>query len=439
MLGRAVQLTFPTQSPGEEHIKDSCTANHYLDMCLKHPSGGQDLSLDEIRKLNENGQYLWGDYQKLIINPPPDVRVLNLETAVTKSIHNKDVPMWKGIRYHFHTDNVERAMGAYARVAHGVEGGAPSPVVLSYANNHCMDYGRTAFDAESLPALSKSDDFRITGCGKDFSEASKPAVVQCKEKGTTVEVFAFSTGCSGTPEEWHASENRSGLVGLPGLYNKASLERAFSIAKEVLTDSSGSMSSSPRHVRIVSIHWGPNWAMKGEGEDSLVTRQAFAHRLIDECNVDLIYGHSSHHVRGIELYNGKLILYGTGDLINDYEGFENLGEERYITLGGIFVADLDADSGFFRQLRVVPMYMNRLRLERYKKSSGLWRPNEKRLEVNSAKTEEFCRFINSLSRNDSRSGVSGSSKDHGALLLEHFDSDSEIPGGPILKSKLYST
>jgi hypothetical protein len=65
MLGRAVQLSFPEQSPGEELIRDSCTAAHYLDMCLRHPSGHgtPELSLSEIRELNKEGRYLWGDYK----------------------------------------------------------------------------------------------------------------------------------------------------------------------------------------------------------------------------------------------------------------------------------------------------------------------------------------------------------------------------------------
>jgi hypothetical protein len=65
MLGRAVQLSFPHQSPGEELIRDSCTASHYLDMCIQHPSGHgkPELSLSEIRELNKEGRYLWGDYK----------------------------------------------------------------------------------------------------------------------------------------------------------------------------------------------------------------------------------------------------------------------------------------------------------------------------------------------------------------------------------------
>src|SRR5207302_10412227 len=43
---------------------------------------------------------------------------------------------------------------------------------------------------------------------------------------------------------------------------------------------------------------------------------------IDKASVDIVYGHSSHHFKGLEYYNEKLILYGCGDFINDYEGIQ---------------------------------------------------------------------------------------------------------------------
>ena len=47
----------------------------------------------------------------------------------------------------------------------------------------------------------------------------------------------------------------------------------------------------------------------------------FAHFLVDECEVDLVHGHSAHHVQGIEQRNGKLILYGCGDAIGKNDSF----------------------------------------------------------------------------------------------------------------------
>lgn len=43
-----------------------------------------------------------------------------------------------------------------------------------------------------------------------------------------------------------------------------------------------------------------------------------AHFLIDECEVDIVHGHSSHHVQGVEVYRGGVIIYGCGDFVDDY-------------------------------------------------------------------------------------------------------------------------
>jgi len=66
---------------------------------------------------------------------------------------------------------------------------------------------------------------------------------------------------------------------------------------------------------LVSIHRGGNW-----GYEVPKAHKSFAHRLIDEARMDVVHGHWSHHVRPIEVHRGKLILYGCGDFINDYEG-----------------------------------------------------------------------------------------------------------------------
>lgn len=72
-----------------------------------------------------------------------------------------------------------------------------------------------------------------------------------------------------------------------------------------------------------SLHWGGNW------DFGISSRQRrFAHGLIDAAGVDLVYGHSSHHVKGIEVYSDRLILYGCGDFLNDYEGIRGYEQFR---------------------------------------------------------------------------------------------------------------
>jgi len=327
-----------------------------------------------------------------------------------------------------HADNYENIMSGFVRETHGDDGpqeGGASPVVVNCANNHGIDYGRRALDEETLPLFERlnNDAFQTIGLGKNLRDASKPATITCV--GANVQVFAFSSGCSGTPTDWWATDSRSGLLGLPGLYTKGDVDSAMAIASEAFEKAQGVKEPT---LRIVSVHWGPNWAMKGESGEQLAARRHFAHRMIDECGVDVIYGHSSHHARGIEVYNGKLILYGAGDIINDYEGFENPGEERYNRLGGIYLVDLDPSSGTFRQLRIVPMFMDRLRLRRALPSSAMWRPQQRRLERDPSKIKDFCRFLNDMSRMDAGGK-------EGALELQYIEADEQLPGGPILRSK----
>jgi len=73
---------------------------------------------------------------------------------------------------------------------------------------------------------------------------------------------------------------------------------------------------------VASIHWGPNWGFAIPRE-----QRDFAHRLVDAAGVDIVHGHSSHHPMAIEIHRGKPILYGCGDLLNDYEGIS--GYEAY--------------------------------------------------------------------------------------------------------------
>jgi poly-gamma-glutamate synthesis protein (capsule biosynthesis protein) len=75
----------------------------------------------------------------------------------------------------------------------------------------------------------------------------------------------------------------------------------------------------------------------------------------------VIHGHSSHHPRPIEVYRGRLILYGCGDLINDYEGisFQERFDPSAVCL---YFAHLSSETGALQQLEIVPMQLRRLQL-----------------------------------------------------------------------------
>jgi len=84
----------------------------------------------------------------------------------------------------------------------------------------------------------------------------------------------------------------------------------------------------------------------------------FAHRLIDEAAVDVIHGHSSHHAKGIEVYQGRLILYGCGDFLNDYEGIG--GHEAYRgDLSLMYFPSFVPSTGRLVEMRLFPMQIRR--------------------------------------------------------------------------------
>jgi hypothetical protein len=99
MLGRAVALSCAHRTLGNGNIIDSMPASYYLKLSL-HPSDSDtDVPIETIRRMNSNhGSYLWGDLPSITMNPAPDLRVLNLETAIADSIEAPDLS--KGITYH---------------------------------------------------------------------------------------------------------------------------------------------------------------------------------------------------------------------------------------------------------------------------------------------------------------------------------------------------
>jgi poly-gamma-glutamate synthesis protein (capsule biosynthesis protein) len=121
----------------------------------------------------------------------------------------------------------------------------------------------------------------------------------------------------------------------------------------------------PGDIVVVSIHWGSNWGYRVDHEP-----RAFAHALIDAGACDLVHGHSSHHARGLEIYRDRLILYGCGDFITDYEGIE--GYEQYRgDLSIAYLPQFDA-KGALSELALMPYQMRRFRLQRASQADAAW-------------------------------------------------------------------
>ena len=76
-----------------------------------------------------------------------------------------------------------------------------------------------------------------------------------------------------------------------------------------------------------------------------------------------MHAHSSHHVKAIEVFKNRLILYGCGDFLTDYEGISDYEDFRG-DLALMYFVNLDSQTGQLVSARLVPMKMRHFRLER---------------------------------------------------------------------------
>ena len=225
--------------------------------------------------------------------------------------------------------------------------------VALLANNHVLDWGYAGL-ADTLSALARAG-ISSSGSGTNLQAASHPAVIDLGNKGRVI-VSAWAHASSGVPSGWAATTDRPGVNRLDYLDDKA-VQRIGSRIKPL---------KQPGDIAVASIHWGGNW-----GYDIPEWQIAFAHRLIDDAGIDVVHGHSSHHVKGIEVYKGKLIIYGSGDLLNDYEGIGG-HEEFRADLALMYFAAVDPATGRLVQLRMTPTQIRNLRINRAAKRDSAW-------------------------------------------------------------------
>jgi len=320
--------------------------------------------------------YIWGDALKELEKEKVDIRIINLETTITTS--NNFLP--KGINYRMNPKNIDVLKVFKVNVAclannhildFGQDGLLETIEVLNKNGILTVGAGKNIEEA-SKPAVIKIDPFRK---------------VRIESEKVRVMIFNYADVSSGVPIWWKAEKNKAGVnlwdadytdltqtrqnnnaeradftqnntdnadltqneqtfnkdadytdltqtrqnkiskgpAFHSASYTSSSAESAFYSTKSALNKiSAGSASSSVKSAfKIFSIHWGPNWGYEISEEE-----RNFAHRLIDEANIDIVFGHSSHHFKGIETYKGKLIIYGAGDFINDYEGIGGYEEFR---------------------------------------------------------------------------------------------------------------
>ncbi len=319
MTGRGIDQVLP--HPGDPRIHEPYVTDARDYVALAERLNGP------IQKPVDFG-HIWGDALEELERRMPDGRVINLETSITES----QEWMAKGINYRMHPENTPCLTAANIDCC-----------VL--ANNHVLDWGYLGL-CQTLETLEKAE-IACAGAGRNRQLAAAPAILDLTGKGRVL-IFAFGSATSGIPPTWAASEHRAGINFLEDLSERT----ADSVAQQI------EELRRPGDIVVASIHWGPNWGYAIPAE-----QRRFAHRLIEQARVDIVHGHSSHHVKGIEVYGGKPILYGCGDFLNDYEGIAGYGAFRG-DLALMYLVTLEPKCGALRRLDMVALQTRRFSLQR---------------------------------------------------------------------------
>ncbi|MGO9058355.1 MAG: CapA family protein [Candidatus Binataceae bacterium] len=254
--------------------------------------------------------YPWGDTIDILGNA--DWRCCNLECVISDRGEPWE-PEFKA--FHFRSAFKNLAVLKSAHID-----------AVSLANNHSLDFGYAAL-SQTLDGLDSSG-IRHAGAGANLDAAVRLATSTVKDP--KIGLLAFTDN----QPEWEATKTKPGVLYSPIDMDDERAKRLFNLVEEA---------RASVDLLLVAAHWGPNWGYRPP-----VEHPRFAHALIDH-GADIIFGHSGHVFRGIEMYKKRVILYCAGNFIDDYAVDEvERNDESFI-----FLIDLNRDSTI-KRLRLHP-------------------------------------------------------------------------------------
>src|SRR5512135_977598 len=258
---------------------------------------------------DEPPEYPWGDTLPLF--KEADFRAINLECVIS----DMGEP-WSATYkvFHFRTDSKNVAVLRKAGIN-----------FACLANNHTLDFGYEAMG--SMLATLKKERIAYAGAGPNIAEASAPAYVEVK--GMKLAFISFTDNEPG----WEAGERKPGIFYVPIDLEDSRAKRLIKVVKEAKTKAD---------IVVVSAHWGPNW-----GYAPPRAHVPFAHALMD-AGADILFGHSGHVFRGVEMYKGKPVMYCGGDFVDDYAVDEVERNDES------FIFTVDAENGKTRSVTLTP-------------------------------------------------------------------------------------
>ena len=189
--------------------------------------------------------------------------------------------------------------------------------LASFASNHCMDYGISAFQ-DTIQHFRAIPGMQLFGAGNNLAEARKPVIVE--HNGNKIGWLAY---CSILPIRYWADVDRPGCAPARARTIYETLEadqpgtppRILTYPHDedlahILADINALKAQTD--VVIVSMHWGLHFK---EGE--LATYETKYAKAAIDAGADVILGHHQHILKPVEIYKAKPIFYGLANFAFD--------------------------------------------------------------------------------------------------------------------------
>jgi len=158
----------------------------------------------------------------------------------------------------------------------------------STAATHSLDQGQTGVD-DTIRALDRAG---VAHTGTFSSAAAQKTPLIMTVKGIRVAFLAYTELTNGIPSPYPWSVNRASAAQILSDAHRARLDGA--------------------QVVIVNIHWGDQYAAQPSS-----FQVALAGTLTRSPDITAVVGQHVHIVQPIRIFNGKLVVFGEGNLISN--------------------------------------------------------------------------------------------------------------------------
>ena len=189
--------------------------------------------------------------------------------------------------------------------------------VMSFASNHTLDWGFEGYyDTMRIMAESGVD---ILGAGDNIDEARKP-VIKVLDDGTKVGFLGY---CTILPQDYWALPDRPGANPMRALTAAVPNEHdqpetpvtlySWPHPKDLQNMLDDIAALRPQvDILVVSQHWGIHFTPA-----VIAQYQRYVGHFALDAGADIVVGHHSHILKGIEVYKGKVLAYSLANFATE--------------------------------------------------------------------------------------------------------------------------